>query len=80
MHMIPELLAKEYDVADVDHNKLQENVVVTSGLDGVVKFWDLRMNMSSNGSIDAIQSNPSPWLLKTGRRGQFTIHFMISVL
>ena len=39
--------AHRYGVTDVDHNQLQEHVVVTSGLDGVVKFWDLRMHLSS---------------------------------
>lgn len=54
--------AHRYGVADVDHNRLQEHVVVTSGMDGVVKFWDLRMHLSTNAP-------PPTRLLKTVRGG-----------
>jgi WD40 repeat protein len=59
--------AHRYGVADVDHNRLQENVVVTSGLDGTVKFWDLRMHLSSNHTDASFI--PSPKLLKIVRGG-----------
>ena len=39
--------AHRYGVSSVDHNRLQEHVVVTSGLDGTIKFWDLRMHLTS---------------------------------
>jgi hypothetical protein len=57
--------AHRYGVADVDHNRLQEHVVVTSGLDGVVKFWDLRMHLSSRDDNSLMPT----WLLKTVRGG-----------
>ncbi|KAL3792881.1 hypothetical protein HJC23_004806 [Cyclotella cryptica] len=69
--------AHRYGVADVDHNRLQENVVVTSGLDGVIKFWDLRMHCASvseqeqegGAEDDDASFPPSPRLLKTLRGG-----------
>ena len=39
--------AHRYGVADVCHNHLQSNVVVTAGMDGVMKFWDLRVHLSN---------------------------------
>jgi hypothetical protein len=57
--------AHRYGIASVDHNRLQDHVVVTSGMDGVVKFWDLRMHLSSrDGSC-----LPPAKLLKTVRGG-----------
>ena len=51
------------------HNHLQSNVVVTAGMDGVVKFWDLRMHSSSiSGGNDGAPSFPPP-LLKAVRGG-----------
>ncbi|KAL7483575.1 hypothetical protein ACHAW6_009206 [Cyclotella cf. meneghiniana] len=65
--------AHRYGVADVDHNRLQEHVVVTSGLDGVVKFWDLRMNYASMREEEDVDADTSffslPRLLKTVRGG-----------
>lgn len=42
--------AHKYGVSDVCHNHLQsnKNVVVTAGMDGVMKFWDLRMHLSGS--------------------------------
>jgi len=61
--------AHRYGVADVCHNHLQSNVVVTAGMDGVVKFWDLRMHSSSiSGGSDGAPSFPPP-LLKAVRGG-----------
>lgn len=59
--------AHRYGVSDVCHNHLQPNVVVTSGMDGIMKFWDLRMITSSIGN----DGNPttSPPLLKAVRGG-----------
>lgn len=64
--------AHRYGVADVCHNHLQSNVAITSGMDGVMKFWDLRMHLSDG--LDAISSSsnsPSlpPPLLKSVRGG-----------
>jgi len=42
--------AHRYGVTDVCHNHLQSNVVVTSGMDGIVKFFDLRMHLSQRPS------------------------------
>ena len=42
--------AHRYGVTDVCHNHLQSNVVITSGMDGVVKFFDLRMHLSQRSS------------------------------
>ena len=63
--------AHRYGVADVCHNHLQTNVVVTAGMDGVMKFWDLRMHLS-NG-LEALAGSgcgqmPPP-LLKAVRGG-----------
>jgi len=67
--------AHRYGVADVCHNHLQSNVVVTSGMDGVMKFWDLRMHLSdgldaiaSSGNSDGNPGMPPP-LLKAVRGG-----------
>ena len=57
--------AHRYGVADICHNHSQSNVVVTSGLDGVMKFWDLRMHLSN--SPDGQSSQPP--LLKAVRGG-----------
>ncbi len=59
--------AHRYGVADVCHNHLQSNVIVTAGMDGVVKFWDVRMHFSSGGNYNA-PSFPPP-LLKVVRGG-----------
>ncbi|EED91234.1 predicted protein [Thalassiosira pseudonana CCMP1335] len=75
--------AHRYGVADVCHNQLQSNVVVTSGMDGVIKFWDLRMHLSSQSygddGLSAVGSGPNdtngytllptPPLLKAVRGG-----------
>ena len=42
--------AHRYGVVDVCHNHSQSNIVLTAGMDGVIKFWDLRMSSSSSGS------------------------------
>lgn len=42
--------AHRYGVTDVCHNHLQSNVVITSGMDGIVKFFDLRMHLSQRSS------------------------------
>ncbi|KAL3768293.1 hypothetical protein ACHAWO_012403 [Cyclotella atomus] len=57
--------AHRYGVTSVDHNRLQEHVVVTSGMDGVVKFWDLRMHLSSRDD----NCLPPAKILKTVRGG-----------
>ncbi|KAL3797064.1 hypothetical protein ACHAW5_007565 [Stephanodiscus triporus] len=59
--------AHRYGVADVCHNHLQSNVVVTAGMDGVMKFWDLRMHLSSSGNDNDL-SFPPP-MLKAVRGG-----------
>lgn len=73
--------AHRYGVTDVCHNHLQSNVVVTSGMDGIVKFWDLRMHMSQRRSSsttyldtskdDAVEADSyaPPTLLKAVRGG-----------
>jgi WD40 repeat protein len=62
--------AHRYGVADVCHNPLQSNVVVTSGMDGIVKFWDLRVHLSSGcGGNDDAPSFVAPPLLKAVRGG-----------
>lgn len=71
--------AHRYGVTDVCHNHLQSNVVVTSGMDGIVKFFDLRMHMSqrssSNSYLDTstddaqVDSYTQPTLLKAVRGG-----------
>lgn len=66
--------AHRYGVSDVCHNPLQSHVVVTSGMDGVVKFWDLRMHLSdgrrnaTDGGDDKSLAMPPP-LLKAVRGG-----------
>ena len=60
--------AHRYGVADVCHNHSQPNVVVTAGMDGVVKFWDLRMHASGGGD-DGAPSLPTAPLLKVVRGG-----------
>lgn len=57
--------AHRYGVADICHNHLQSNVIVTSGLDGVLKFWDLRMHLSNSPDSPSFQ----PPLLKAVRGG-----------
>lgn len=57
--------AHRYGVADICHNHLQPNVIVTSGMDSVMKFWDLRMHLSN--SLDSPSFQPP--LLKTVRGG-----------
>lgn len=54
--------AHRYGVTEVNHNPLKEHVVVTSGMDGIIKFWDLRMHLSTNAP-------PPSKLLKTVRGG-----------
>ena len=71
--------AHRYGVADVCHNHSQFNVVVTAGMDGVMKFWDLRMHLSnlpdnldpiSNNSVNVDNSTTMPPpLLKAVRGG-----------
>jgi len=71
--------AHRYGVADVCHNHSQSNVVVTAGMDGVMKFWDLRMHLSnlpdnldpiSNNSVNVDNSaTMPPPLLKAVRGG-----------
>jgi len=58
--------AHRYGVTDIDHNRLQEHVIVTSGMDGVIKFWDLRMHLSSNEENSSL---PPADLLKIVRGG-----------
>ena len=67
--------AHRYGVTDVCHNHLQSNVVVTSGMDGVMKFWDLRMHLSDgldpiamSGGSTSEQFLPPP-ILKAVRGG-----------
>ena len=71
--------AHRYGVTDVCHNPLQPNVVITSGMDGVVKFFDLRMHLSRrsistylddtiNDSVGLDKYSPPP-LLKAVRGG-----------
>ena len=71
--------AHRYGVTDVCHNHLQSNVVITSGMDGIVKFFDLRMHLSQrissaylDTSIDTaaeVDSYTPPPLLKAIRGG-----------
>ena len=69
--------AHNFGVTDVSHNHLQSNVVVTSGMDGEIKFWDIRMHLSnrSDGLEPlATESSDSPTpllapLLKVVRGG-----------
>ncbi|KAL7551940.1 hypothetical protein ACHAWF_015144 [Thalassiosira exigua] len=58
-------------VADVCHNPLQSHVAVTAGMDGVVKFWDLRMHSSSSDDAcdNASSRKTPPPLLKAVRGG-----------
>ncbi|KAL7500056.1 hypothetical protein ACHAWT_009927 [Skeletonema menzelii] len=71
--------AHRYGVTDVCHNHLQSNVVITSGMDGIVKFFDLRMHLSRRSSsacldtaMDAsveVDNYTPPPLLKAVRGG-----------
>ena len=71
--------AHRYGVADICHNHLQSNVVVTSGMDGVIKFWDLRMHLSTRSDgLEPLATNNDditssslvqPSLLKAVRGG-----------
>mmetsp|Transcript_2417 Transcript_2417/g.3405 ORF Transcript_2417/g.3405 Transcript_2417/m.3405 type:complete len:619 (-) Transcript_2417:669-2525(-) len=70
--------AHRYGVTDVCHNHLQSNVVITSGADGTIKFFDLRMHLSQRSSsayldttatsIELDRYTPPP-LLKVVRGG-----------
>jgi len=60
--------AHRYGVSDVCHNHLQSHVVVTSGMDGVVKFWDLRMHLS-DGRPNTTNNYVPPPNLKAVRGG-----------
>lgn len=64
--------AHRYGVVDVCHNHSQSNVVATAGMDGVIKFWDLRMQSSSSSGKDNTPLSsllPPPPLLKAVRGG-----------
>lgn len=68
--------AHRYGVSDICYNHLQsdKNVVVTAGMDGVVKFWDLRMHLSgdclnANGDNASFATSMPPPLLKVVRGG-----------
>ena len=61
--------AHRHGVADVCHNPLLMGVVVTSGLEGIIKIWDLR---GISGS-----THPNPPVLKVLRGGH--THFTSSV-
>jgi hypothetical protein len=65
--------AHRYGVVDVCHNHSQTNIVLTSGMDGVIKFWDMRMISSTSSEKDntPLSSSllPPPPLLKAVRGG-----------
>lgn len=64
-------------VADICHDALQPRVVATSGMDGTVKFWDLRMHLSARGEGDdgdddvfrSGRQRPTATLLRAARGG-----------
>ena len=67
--------AHRHGVADVCHNPLLMGVVVTSGLDGIIKIWDLR---GISGEVHSQQSTRlNPPVLKVLRGGH--THFASNV-
>jgi len=55
--------AHRLGVADVSHDHSREHLVLTSGMDGVVKFWDWRMHLHSvrtSPSSSSWSSSSSP--------------------
>jgi len=61
-------------VTDVDYNPNKPHVLATCGLDGLIKFWDLRYTSSSFHIDIADQSSPSLSALKDKPKRQTPIH------